>query len=99
MKNLSDRTELLIEDRAAFESFLSEEETTEEEFKQSWYEGYDGMIGGLLESCQEAAMNQLDRFIDNIDYQYYDCSCHEGISESHMLTELRRAIAGKIVNM
>ena len=85
MKNLSDRTEMLIEDRAAFESFLSEEEKIEEEYKQSWYEGYDGMICALLESCQEAAMN--------------DCSCHEGISESHMLTELRKAIADKIVNM
>ena len=99
MKDLSDRTEMLIEDRAAFESFLSEEEKIEEEYKQSWYEGYDGMICALLESCQEAAMNQLDRFIDNSDYQYYDCSCHEGISESHMLTELRKAIAGKLANI
>ena len=99
MQNLSDRTEMLIEDRAVFESFLSEEEQIEEEYKQSWYEGYDGMICALLESCQEAAMNQLDRFIDNSEYQYYDCSCHEGISESHMLAELRRAIAGKIVNI
>ena len=99
MQNLSDRTEMLIEDRAVFESFLSEEEQIEEEYKQSWYEGYDGMICALLESCQEAAMNQLDRFIDNSDYQYYDCSCHEGISESHMLTELRRAIAAKLANM
>ena len=90
---------MLIEDRAAFESFLSEEEKTEEEFKQSWYEDYDGMKIGLLESCQEAAMNQLDRFFDNSDYCNYDCSCSEGIDESHMLTELRRAIADKIVNM
>jgi hypothetical protein len=99
MKNLSDRTEMLIEDRAAFESFLSEEEISEEEFKQSWYEGYDGMIGDLLESCQEAFLNQLDRFIDNSDFCNYECSCSEGINESHMLSELRRAIAGKIVNM
>jgi hypothetical protein len=99
MKNLSDRTEMLIEDRAAFESFLSEIEETEEEFKQSWYEGYDGMIGDLLESCQEAYLNQLDRFIDNSDFCNYDFFCRKGIDVYHMLTELRRAIAGKIVNM
>ena len=99
MKNLSDRTEMLIEDRAAFESFLSEEEKTEEEFKQSWYEDYDGMKIGLLESCQEAAMNQLDRFINNSDFRNYDYICCDGIDEYHMLSELRRAIADKIVNM
>ena len=99
MKNLSDRTEMLIEDRAAFESFLSEEEKIEEEFKQSWYEDYDGMKGALLESCQEAAMNQLDRFFENSEFNNSACVSCEGIDESHMLTELRRAIADKIVNM
>jgi hypothetical protein len=99
MKNLSDRTEMLIEDRAAFESFLSEEEKTEEEFKQSWYDDYDGMKIGLLESCQEAFMNQLDRFINNSDFRNYDYICCDGIDEYHMLTELRRAIAGKLANM
>ena len=99
MKNLSDRTEMLIEDRAAFESFLSEEEKIEEEFKQSWYEDYDGMKIGLLESCQEAAMNQLDRFFENSEFNNSACVYCEGIDESHVLSELRRAIADKIVNM
>ena len=99
MKNLSDRTEMLIEDRAAFESFLSEEEKIEEEFKQSWYEDYDGMKGALLESCQEAAMNQLDRFFENSEFNNSECVYCEGINKSHMLTELRKAIAGKLANI
>ena len=99
MKNLSDRTEMLIEDRAAFESFLSEEEKTEEEFKQSWYEDYDDMKIGLLESCQEAAMNQLDRFFENSEFNNSPCVDCEGYNKSHMLSELRRAIAGKLANM
>jgi hypothetical protein len=99
MKNLSDRTEMLIEDRAAFESYLSEIEETEEEFKQLWYDHYDGMIDNLLESCQEAFMNQLDRFINNSDFGSYDYICYDGMDEYHMLTELRKAITGKLANM
>lgn len=99
MKNLSDRTEMLIDDRAVFESFLSEEEQTEEEFKQSWYEDYDGMEIMLLESCQEAFMIQLERFFENSDFNNYHCVYCPGLNQSHVLSELRRAIAGKLVNI
>ncbi len=57
------------------------------------------MQDNLLESCQEAFMNQLDRFIDNSDYCNYDFIRCDGIDRYHMLTELSRAIAGKLANM